>query len=683
MVPAQLAAARARPLGAIVDGARVPAPDLPRVLLEPRRGHVPLAGRRAARRTDLHDATGVRRRSSSRGSPGLRNGGFFSQYTLGWPLVLVAVDAVFGSPELALPVGHRPRRPRHLRVHPRAHRRPPRARLGDADGRVADRRDPERRVPRYLFSLGLGLFFGAALLAGLRRRLAVAAARVGRAPRVGPADPPVRRRAVGCATLRVRRARVLAEVATAPARDPRGPRSACLPFVAFTLLVQPARHRQLHAVPDHRQGPARHVRVRAAAAHARHRDLRLHDRSRRSGASRHNLRSAPAVPRRRMARGGRGRGSGCGCAAATARRWRCSASRPRSRPATSSSGATSCRVGTRRCQVPCTTSRSTRRRASSRPPRSSRCGDAAGPQRSCCASRSAGATIPIAISKADLNHKISAAQEPWKNATRSIQGEALVIVENSGPYLMHLNPFSANAPDLDGRILFAVDRGAENLDLITRSPATRRRTSSARAIRGSTTRVVYHDAPVPTVSLIPLQVLHGNTATLRVRVTNRSDDPTVVAYLRVGDRVERQVLATDAKRGDTFETEWTVAPARLAAAAAARDAARGSARRDPCRGGLRRRPPTTRSPGKQTAKQFSYRRQRRHRNARRALPRPQVHRREAAGHARTQRSEPAAGPRRRRSRRISRCRAPLGVANARAPPARRPRATARRARRGS
>ena len=62
----------------------------------------------------------------------------------------------------------------------------------------------------------------------------------------------------------------------------------------------------------------------------------------------------------------------------------------------------------------------------------------------------------------------------------------LVIVADSGPYLMHLNPYSGNQPDLDSRILFAVDWEAEDLDLIAaHGPnALPRR---ARPTRGSTT----------------------------------------------------------------------------------------------------------------------------------------------------------------------------------------------------
>src|SRR5262249_4173117 len=139
----------------------------------------------------------------------------------------------------------------------------------------------------------------------------------------------------------------------------------------------------------------------------------------------------------------------------------------------------------------------------------------------------------------------------------SIHEPALVFVENSGPYLMHLNPYSANVPMLDGRILFAADNGAENIDLIAttpdRTPLLERTTDPA-----WDDPVGYHDAPAPKVSLIPLRVLHGRSATLRMRATSRGA-PVVEAYLRVNNRVvDRRVLATNAKAGQTFETDWTV-----------------------------------------------------------------------------------------------------------------------------
>jgi hypothetical protein len=168
------------------------------------------------------------------------------------------------------------------------------------------------------------------------------------------------------------------------------------------------------------------------------------------------------------------------------------------------------------------------------------------------------ATVPPLVAKIDVNHRISVAQQPWKDAADPIDGSALVFIENSGPYVMHLDPYSGNAPLLDSRILYAVDRGAENIGLIASYPDRKPymlRTSDP----AWDDPVGYHDAPAPTVSLIPLRVLHdGRTVTLRMRATARAEG-VVEAFLKINKRVESRVLSTNAEPGDTFETEWTVA----------------------------------------------------------------------------------------------------------------------------
>jgi hypothetical protein len=171
----------------------------------------------------------------------------------------------------------------------------------------------------------------------------------------------------------------------------------------------------------------------------------------------------------------------------------------------------------------------------------------------------AAATVPPLVDKIDVNHKISLAQVPWKGATDPIHGKALVFIENSGPYLMHLDPYSGNTPMIDGRIIYSVDRGHENMRLIASHPRRAPyllRTSDP----GFDDPVGYHDAPVPTVTLIPLRVLSGRTVTLRMRATaTRHGGPVVEAFLQMNDHVERRVLSIDAKPGETFETEWTIA----------------------------------------------------------------------------------------------------------------------------
>jgi hypothetical protein len=176
-----------------------------------------------------------------------------------------------------------------------------------------------------------------------------------------------------------------------------------------------------------------------------------------------------------------------------------------------------------------------------------------------------GFTIGHLVSRLIPNHRISAAQAPWKHATRSIHEPALVFVEHSGGYLMHLNPYSRNPPDLDDRILYARDRYGADLDLIAAYPDRvpyLQRTSDP----GFDDAVTYHDAPVPRISLIPLTVVEGRRATFRVRLTTTTPGD-VVAYLRAGDQTVQRTLAHDAPRGASFATDFTVAPAGSADAA--------------------------------------------------------------------------------------------------------------------
>jgi hypothetical protein len=138
-----------------------------------------------------------------------------------------------------------------------------------------------------------------------------------------------------------------------------------------------------------------------------------------------------------------------------------------------------------------------------------------------------------------------------------------VFIEDSGPYLLHLNPFSENPPDLDGRVLYAADRHSKNLDLIA--------THGDRRVYFERTNFTIDETlndfslPVPTITVTKMQVQQAPSFTLRVRVTNPTTDPVVVAYLKVGTRMEQRTLSTAASKGDTFETDWQIAPPGTAA----------------------------------------------------------------------------------------------------------------------
>ena len=146
-------------------------------------------------------------------------------------------------------------------------------------------------------------------------------------------------------------------------------------------------------------------------------------------------------------------------------------------------------------------------------------------------------TLPFAISRFDVNRDISVRQEPWRTSVEGLEGPALVFVADSAPYLLFLNPFGSNGPDLDDRILYATDRNPEMLDLIAELP-------------DRTAYVQQGSVPAPdtgpredpldlSVDLTPVEVVRGEGLTLFAQVPAvRGASRLVVVLEADGLRVE-------------------------------------------------------------------------------------------------------------------------------------------------
>lgn len=79
-------------------------------------------------------------------------------------------------------------------------------------------------------------------------------------------------------------------------------------------------------------------------------------------------------------------------------------------------------------------------------------------------------TIPVGANRIDVNRRISESQLPWKRSSESVPPDSLVFTWRGGDYLMFFNPFSANRPNLDGPVLYATDQGSENFRLLDAYP---------------------------------------------------------------------------------------------------------------------------------------------------------------------------------------------------------------------
>jgi hypothetical protein len=167
--------------------------------------------------------------------------------------------------------------------------------------------------------------------------------------------------------------------------------------------------------------------------------------------------------------------------------------------------------------------------------------------------------LPFAINRIETNHRISEAQQPWTRASaavRAIDRDSLVFVADSGPYLMFLNPYSANDPELDGHVLWAVDRAGENIDLIEASRG-RDAYRMQPSFRGDELGPDEHPK-VPEISLVPLEIVTGESLVLHATVENPSDEPVVVVTMWIDGQVVQRTLAEDSRRGARHEFTWTL-----------------------------------------------------------------------------------------------------------------------------
>lgn len=122
-------------------------------------------------------------------------------------------------------------------------------------------------------------------------------------------------------------------------------------------------------------------------------------------------------------------------------------------------------------------------------------------------------TVPVASSRLQVNRELSLANAPWKASNESIDERALVVTAPGG-YVLFVNPFASNGAELDDRILYAADNGAGVLDLVLEEPD---RVHYLQRADRSVIDLLPSEAPqTPEVYLTRMEVLRGD-----VRLTGR------------------------------------------------------------------------------------------------------------------------------------------------------------------
>lgn len=155
------------------------------------------------------------------------------------------------------------------------------------------------------------------------------------------------------------------------------------------------------------------------------------------------------------------------------------------------------------------------------------------------------ATVPTAVSRFAVNEELSAPQDGWRTSIESIDEPAVVFVGDTKSYLLFLNPFSSNGPQLDDRILYAVDEEPAMLDLLAEQPE---RTAYLQLATSPQEDLGPKEDPVDfEVVLVPVTVERGATLELQVAAAPRRGEAVASVTVAVAGRsIQRSAPVGDA-----------------------------------------------------------------------------------------------------------------------------------------
>lgn len=163
-------------------------------------------------------------------------------------------------------------------------------------------------------------------------------------------------------------------------------------------------------------------------------------------------------------------------------------------------------------------------------------------------------TAPIAYSRLRVNQLLSRANLPWKESIESIDEPSIVAVSPT-PYLLFLNPYAINGHDLEDELIYAADAGPELLDLVADNPD--RQAYLQRSSLEARLLAPREDPEVPEITLTPLEVQQGKTITVRAQVDAPEGRALMATWLEIEGEGNSPLVRSPVAE---YEAEWELVP---------------------------------------------------------------------------------------------------------------------------
>jgi hypothetical protein len=130
--------------------------------------------------------------------------------------------------------------------------------------------------------------------------------------------------------------------------------------------------------------------------------------------------------------------------------------------------------------------------------------------------------------------------------------DAVLFMEDRGQNgFQSAAPFLENHPDLDQPVIYAVEGGPDDFEVLARYPKRTPYRLRAELRPGD-------ELLDPTRFIERLRLRRAPTQHIRVRIVNTTGAPTVATRARVGDQERTVVLDRTSRKGSTYDVVWTL-----------------------------------------------------------------------------------------------------------------------------
>lgn len=164
-------------------------------------------------------------------------------------------------------------------------------------------------------------------------------------------------------------------------------------------------------------------------------------------------------------------------------------------------------------------------------------------------------TVPLTTGRLGLNRELSRGQAPWRESVEELTEPALVVVAATA-YLLFLNPYSANSPDLDGNVIYATNTWPSVFRLIEAHPD--RQAWLQRATLSPEELLPSESPSQPEVVLEPMEIIEGDAIEVAMVITPPRDEEAVWVQLDVAGELHWRQVTADSRAGVPIAARWTL-----------------------------------------------------------------------------------------------------------------------------